>query len=266
MRRALAATVLLPTLRTLRGRWQRGLDRTAQAQVPGAGPRPPVVYLRNFAEDREGFRLRGELSQEEQLARVLSDFGPVVALRDPGEHFVYPGASRIEARDDNWPDTVSRLLDEARLVVVQAGRTPALDWEMREVRARVPPERVLLIGRMRDEVATSLRSLGASALGLRRMPRVGFLQYFILFATDWTPCVLPVQRAHLRHQRDKELEAALRMTLRDLYYQLGEKWSKPPITAIGVVTTVGMFVFIPIICVGVAVVVALLIASFLLKR
>jgi TM2 domain-containing membrane protein YozV len=128
-------------------------------------PRPPVLYLRSFVDDgrilpaaRGRFASWMEtartflppfsyafVSFEQELARGLQRVGPVVAIGRPGERLPELGASRLYVGDDEWQDRVSALMSQAALVVLQAGDTPSLWWEVEQAMARVPRRRLVIV-------------------------------------------------------------------------------------------------------------------------
>ena len=83
----------------------------------------PVLYLRSFEDDQRAARLKGQLTEEEHLASVLSQIGPFVAVGRPGEALPTVGASRVYLGDDQWQPTVESLLRGSRLVIIRTGRT-----------------------------------------------------------------------------------------------------------------------------------------------
>lgn len=85
------------------------------------------------------------VSPEQELAWIMSRIGPVVAIGKPGEHLPPLGAARVYVDDNNWRDTIAQLMDQAAVVVVRAGDTTNLWWEIEEAVARVPPGRVLIV-------------------------------------------------------------------------------------------------------------------------
>jgi hypothetical protein len=125
------------------------------AAVMAADPRPPVLYLRPFDEDlqqaRGGSALRLApapymgLSAEQQIGRVLGAIGPLVAIGRPGEALPPLGFARLYVADDGWQGAVLDLLDRAAAVVLVAGTSNGLMWELEQVFRRVPRERVTLI-------------------------------------------------------------------------------------------------------------------------
>lgn len=98
--------------------------------------RPPIVYLRSFADDEEesGNPDSGGLifgTYEERLIRAMRRYGPVVAIGHPGERLPPLGAARMYADDADWHRTVSDLAAKARLVVLRPAGTEAVLWEAR---------------------------------------------------------------------------------------------------------------------------------------
>lgn len=105
--------------------------------------RAPVIYLRSFGVDDglipSGFVTSNKTSYEQRLeeaiASPLQEIGPFVAIGKPGELAV-AGAARAYLADDKWKEAVVALMDKARLIVVVAGRTQGLQWELWTMRAR----------------------------------------------------------------------------------------------------------------------------------
>jgi hypothetical protein len=67
-------------------------------------------------------------SAEQIVTELVAPLGPVVAIARPGERLPALGAARIST--DEWKDRVIRLMECARLVVLQVGLTPGFLWEM----------------------------------------------------------------------------------------------------------------------------------------
>jgi len=123
--------------------------------VLAADPRPPVIYLRPFDEDLRQARQLGllryvpapsvGLSVEQLLGRLLGPLGPLVAIGRPGEALPPLGFARLYASDTDWQGTVLDLLARSAAVVLVAGTSPGLLWELEQVMRRVPRQRVILI-------------------------------------------------------------------------------------------------------------------------
>jgi hypothetical protein len=67
---------------------------------------------------------------DETLAKVFKNIGPLVAVGKPSDKLQLGGAIRIYFNDDEWQENVKSLMDISRLVVIQAGHSPSLEWEI----------------------------------------------------------------------------------------------------------------------------------------
>ena len=123
------------------------------AQVLERDRRPPIIYLRSFSLDS----LFGG-NQEGEICKIFGGCGPVVAIGRPGEVFGNPnGAARLYVSNDRWQGTILRLLDDARAVLLVAGKTTGVAWELRTVLSRVDPLKVLIIADGLDELQLAPR-------------------------------------------------------------------------------------------------------------
>ena len=86
------------------------------------------------------------------MARV----GPVVAIGKPGERLPQLGAARLYVDDDHWQETIDALMTRSALVVVRAGNTPNLWWEIERAMTNQRPDRVVIV------VLRAGRTLGAT--------------------------------------------------------------------------------------------------------
>lgn len=124
-------------------------------------PRSYTLYLRPFDLDDRLYgikpppsrslirRLQTPLSRtfEEDMVRSLrSKVGRIVAVGRPGERLPLSGARRLYLPLlADWKPTVSRLIREARLVVLATGTTEGTLWEFTEAVRLLPPERLLVM-------------------------------------------------------------------------------------------------------------------------
>ncbi len=118
-----------------------------------ADPRRPALLLRSFMPERvtKNFLEAGALREglrrtpEEGLVRVIGLVGPVITVGLPGEDGVpLPGATRIYLENESWDQNVLKLIKVANLVVIDAGISESLKWEMLCVRNMMHPRRVLV--------------------------------------------------------------------------------------------------------------------------
>ena len=137
--------------------------KTAQ-QVLQSDSRPPILYLRSFSADEKAPTWLGlpSPSFEENLTRVLSELGPVIAIGQPGERLPPLGASRMYTNGDAWQGAVSALMSNVAVVVVKAGVTKGLSWEISQIVQKVNPRRTLIalpsrVGRTREAVEEQYR-------------------------------------------------------------------------------------------------------------
>ncbi len=119
-------------------------------------PRPPVLYLRSFADDgaalmgdmswwmRQGASVTALVTPEQEMADILDAVGPVVAIGKPGEPLPELGAARLYVSDDQWQAKVKELMRLASLVVVRLGSSPGLLWEIEQALVHLPRQRLVL--------------------------------------------------------------------------------------------------------------------------
>ena len=82
---------------------------------------------------------------EQELAAILNRVGPVIAIGKPGEALPELGAARLYVSDDRWRTTVDDYLKQSALVLIRAGTTANLWWEIEEAMKLVPPQRILIV-------------------------------------------------------------------------------------------------------------------------
>jgi len=211
-----------------------------------ADDRPPVVYLRSFEADARGRVVEANqtraITLEQQIALTFEEFGPVIALHNPGESLPDLGATRIAGGVD-WKAKVLELLGRAQMAVVLIGSTPGLLWEMKAVISTVSPERLVLLIRGRRQ-----RSYDVSAAELNKLlprplppyPTAAFrfwpgLNVIVHFDSDWTPHVERL-KAPLRAMRfDTPLCPALKVSLQPVLRRLSLDYVPPSTTVTGVV-------------------------------
>jgi hypothetical protein len=134
--------------------WGRKIFKKPANKVLSEDKRPPVVYLRSFKDDEKAATPIMEESQspvpiffteEEYLVDALNDFGPCVAIGQPGEKLPALGAARMYLDDDKWQDKVRELLASSSLVVLRAGDTPNFFWEVEQSAKFVKPKNIIIL-------------------------------------------------------------------------------------------------------------------------
>jgi hypothetical protein len=109
-------------------------------------PRPPILFLRSFADDKNvtegshaenifnnlGFIGYGffDFSLESRLAAHFSEFGPFIAVGQPKDKSPHLGAIRAHLSEDEWRASVLRWFAASRLVLMLLGTTKWVSWEL----------------------------------------------------------------------------------------------------------------------------------------
>jgi len=171
--------------------------------------RQPIVYLRSFADESDDYRLASFLrgafglrisadippwaSQEQLLlAKYLSKIGPYVAIGRPGEPLPELGAHRIYVGGE-WEERILTLLRRARFVVIRAGSTSGLHWELGQIMAALEPSRVLMI--LPVSRRDYLRFRKSAPGPLQRLPERQPIERLVVFEDDWSPLLLPDRKS-----------------------------------------------------------------------
>jgi hypothetical protein len=128
------------------GRWiitiRPARRRIQQSRAPFAyevladDRRLPIVLLRSFQAESEvasgvpPFRKR----IEEVLVSAAKPFGPAIAIGAPEDNLPELGAARAYVPGDNeWTNVALEWIRSARLIIMIAGRTPGLAWELERI-------------------------------------------------------------------------------------------------------------------------------------
>lgn len=159
---ALGLAALIATIGIGTGIWRYGSRhlQPSASELLATDPRPPVLYLRSFSNETT-------VGDEElAISRALEELGPFVAIGRPGERLPQLGAARMYLTDDSWQGEVQSLMARARFVIVAAGDTPGLGWEISQC-AKIDDPRKLIFLVPNDEQSYSGFRKIAAANGLR---------------------------------------------------------------------------------------------------
>jgi len=103
--------------------------------------RNPVLLLRSFRDEyvrvpnyiETRFGSINPTRRLEQGLTILNALGPLIAVGNPGEPLPHIGAARAFLSKDAWQPAVLRWIDEAVLVVMIAGPTDMIRWELERI-------------------------------------------------------------------------------------------------------------------------------------
>jgi hypothetical protein len=216
-----------------------------------------VLYLRGFGTDPSigkylGLEawgagvMSGWLTIEEQLGEVLRSFGDLLAIGKPGETLPTPGAARLYASDAEWKKVVIDQMQNARLVVIRAGTSEGLLWELKEAIQVVNPKKLLILILMGKKQYEAFRKeadqiFNATFPKVHELKRFWRVNGFVRFSPNWSPNFLPLHAPFFSRFGYKPYCRLLRFTLRPVFEEYGLEWKPQPVS-IPIVLTVVIFV------------------------
>jgi hypothetical protein len=182
--------------------------------------KPPVLLLRSFTDDVAGIPpnmliprwIRRRKRLEETIGEQLTGAGPFVAIGRPGEQLPQLGASRLYVGDSEWQTVVQSYIRQSELVIVIAGKTHWVQWELANViRQDRVAELLIVFPRIseadRNERWQNLKSAFCDTSWSTAMERVDIARALALFITaDRGIVVIKSRKAN-----ESDYEAALRV-------------------------------------------------------
>jgi hypothetical protein len=141
--------------------------------------RPPILVLRSF-KDEPQLSAFGKIkflslsrsvinSFEEHMTDRLWRFGPVIAMGRPGEDSPPAGAAREYLRQEEWQGRFADLAASCAAIVVIAGVTPGIAWEVRHIIDHNLYDRLLIVlppWMTQEEWSTFCEGIGNNCVGL----------------------------------------------------------------------------------------------------
>jgi hypothetical protein len=154
----------------------------------------PILYLRAFSEEyANSIDSFFPTTPEEKLVSQCNRFGPVIAVGNPTDEIPLLGASRLYF-NEHWQECVLYLISVSRLVIIHAGFTKGLLWELGVARKFCAGSKVAITFIAWEDLELSSRRI--AYLRFRNYVAVAFeLQLpadldrdvFITFDDDWKP-------------------------------------------------------------------------------
>jgi hypothetical protein len=135
---------------------------------------------------------RGGLYDEQLvIANIMNRIGPYIAVARPTESANWRdvGAARLAVPDDKWEFVVKELVADSAIIVIEAGSSGGLLWEVQEVVRSAEPTKVLLIIPMTDWAWDEFRGR-AGGMFPGGLPRERPVSRLMSFRQNWTPWVL----------------------------------------------------------------------------
>lgn len=232
------------------------LGAESAAELLAHDSRAPVVYLRSFKDDSVASQgsmsmspfsgglipsmfmwildlAGGVMTEEEQLAKALQDVGPFVAVGKPGEKLPVLGASRIYLQDSEWQVKVRDLMLRAKLLVLRAGKTDGLWWEVQTAARIVKPEKILFLLPYDEKAYNLFRAKAEQSLdchlpdysaGAAHPVTMGSLRGILYFEPNWRPHLLQLKGFDRSFQ---PWVRAFKTSLEPVFKQLGVEVQLP---------------------------------------
>ena len=181
-------------------------------QVLKEAKRAPILFLRSFRFDgisSSVSRWQDYLlpfhsampTAELNLVQMIWRHAPVLAIGRPKESTPPAGAVRFYVQQEVWQKTVEAIVPLCPLIVWTTGHTEGLRWEIKHLRERLPPRKLLLwlhfsVARMSaaerqsewTKFCENYRDIFPKPL-----PPEAADGRFIAFQDDWTPIVIPAR-------------------------------------------------------------------------
>lgn len=109
-----------------------------------------ALYRDMFERDKNrkiSGSIRSTMDEQMFFAQYLSEFGPYIAIGRPGESFesMDLGAAKLYVNDEDWQKTIIELIESANVVVLEAGESAGLSWEISQLVSKANPQKVLMI-------------------------------------------------------------------------------------------------------------------------
>jgi hypothetical protein len=98
--------------------------------------RRPILFLRSFADDKVrlwGKGIYGKLRRrtiDEAIKRFAERLGPFIAIANPNTKLPRLGAAQTYFSNETWQNAIARWVQMAQMIVMVAGRTEGLRWEL----------------------------------------------------------------------------------------------------------------------------------------
>lgn len=134
---------------------------------------------------------RSLLDEQLIFASFFSTIGPYIAIGRPGETFgtMDIGAAKMYVTDDEWQSTVLNLLKRSAAIVLEAGDSDGLLWEIEQVITFVPARKLLIVLPTSDLEHQAFRSFSEHIFP-KSLPKKRVQSRLLMFEDDWTPIEL----------------------------------------------------------------------------
>lgn len=153
--------------------------------------RKDVFPLKNILDANFLNSSRSLLDEQVILTAFFSQIGPYVSIGRPGEKFrrMDLGASKMYVADDKWQSTFLDLLERSAAILLEAGNSNGLLWEIEQIKTRAPASRLLIILPTSDVEYKTFCTFSEHVFPCL-LPEERVRSRLLMFEDDWTPIEL----------------------------------------------------------------------------
>jgi hypothetical protein len=200
-------------------------------------PGEPILDLRDIRRNPNRSEAQKKRAQVLAWFKLALSIGPAILWVPRDEVVPDLGAARMYVSDDAWQDRVKELLYQAQLVVLRAGETDNLLWEVQTVASAVRPERIVFLlpfsnqkkyDIFRDKTARLFPKPFPAKYKKNLWMQTGSIKALLYFEPDWTPHMAVLKNPfYLFQSFFRPLVPILQFALKPIYQQLGLHYRKP---------------------------------------
>jgi hypothetical protein len=151
------------------------------------------------------------------------------------------GSSVIWVSDAEWRSVVSDQMRSAALVIIRAGHSTGLLWELKQAFESLNPTKLLILAlNMNGKDYAAFREEMSKMLGVVFPVFDGFTGFrrvsgFVRFSSDWTPNMLRLYAPYSRRTIYKPYQPLFQCALKSVFRDFGLEWRMPPVSILTVV-------------------------------
>lgn len=193
----LAATAIFPSYVTEEEQIATAINQIGPFLAIGQ-PGEPILDMRDIHNNTGLTEAQKKRAERIQWLKLALRMGPLIFLMPRDKVLPDLGAARMYVGDHEWQDKVKGLLSAAQLVVLRAGETDNLLWEVETVARSVAPERIVFLLPFSSQKSYDVFRQKVSQFFPKPFPekyRPRFMKYgsvkgVLYFERDWTPKIV----------------------------------------------------------------------------
>ena len=250
----LASTAIFPTYVTEEEQIATALSRIGPVIAIGQ-PGEPMLDLRDLHNNPQLTDAQRRRAASFRKLKLGMQMGPLIFLMPQDKVLPDLGAARAYVGDHEWQDKVIDLLSQAQLVVLRAGETDSLLWEVQTVARSVSPEKILFLLPFTNRKSYEVFRSKVSAFFPKPLPEkyrgtlgmwFGSVKAILYFQPDWTPKIVAIGNPFpLFDSYFMPVVPRLHAALQAVYAQLGIKYKENRINPwVIIVNVLGCLLFL----------------------